>query len=200
MNFVTKGALCAMSLMLVAPAANAAIVVGADVGALGTFTDTDTGLNWLRLDNFFNQSTNTMRAIAEANGFAFANKSAVETLLDDLPLPSADLWDDYAAIMGQTPARDLIWGAYIPPTQDVNPSYGVAYAYRGFRGWAFLDLALYGDTIPNPGTSAADVNLWAYREIVGASAPEPASWALMILGFGASGAIFRGRRKVAAAA
>lgn len=202
MNFVTKGALCAASLMLAAPAANATIVAGDDVGVLGTFTDTDTGLNWLRLDNFFNQSSNDMRAIAEANGFTLASKSAVETLLGDLPLTSAELWDDYAAIMGRAPARDLIMAAYASPEPDYYgyPYYGIAYTFRGWRGWGFFDIALFGYTIPNQGGSEADLNLWAYREVVVAGAPEPTSWALMILGFGGSGAMLRSRRKVAAAA
>ena len=49
-------------------------------------------------------------------------------------------------------------------------------------------------SIPNEGSPEADLNLWAFQTGT-PSVPEPASWAMMVGGFGVVGGALRGRRK-----
>lgn len=49
-----------------------------------------------------------------------------------------------------------------------------------------------------PGSDFEMTNAYSARILVGATVPEPASWALLIAGFGMTGAVLRGRRRVTA--
>ena len=137
----------------------AQITSGPTVGGLTTFKDSSTGMTWLRLDNFFNKTTDQMIATANAAGFALADTARLNTLLDGLPLTGgASAWDQYASIMGRAPNRDLIWGAYNSNTAN----YGWAYAYRGATNWSINPNEWPGNTVVNGGTPDADMDLWAY--------------------------------------
>jgi hypothetical protein len=177
-----------------AGAAQAAIVAGSTINGIATFKDTNTGLNWARLDTYFNKTHNEMAADVASKGFTVANASVLNTLLSTLPLDGGQ-WGSYAAIMGQAPNRSLIWGSIAPVNANGNIDWWYAYSddskwYSDFNVWS-------ADVVPNAGTQSADMNIWAY---VGGDArvPEPASWAMMIAGFGLVGAAMRRRAMVAA--
>ena len=113
--------------------AQAAVISSAAVGGLATFQDTNTGRQWLRLDNFFNAaattgtSGNAMIAAAQGAGFTFALQGDVEQLLGSLPLgANGSDWGSYAAVIGYGIPRELIWGLF----DDANGNlYGWAYAF-----------------------------------------------------------------------
>jgi hypothetical protein len=168
------------------------VVSGPTIGGLATFTDTNTGRDWLKLNDFFGESADQMLATAIPAGFIFADHADVQALTDSLPLDGTDAtWQGYAAVMGSAPNRALMWGAYSGTGGDV----GWGYAYDP-APWNLADNSDLSSGVPNNGTPYADMNLWAYA---GGSVPEPASWALMLVGFGGLGAAVRSRRKTAAA-
>jgi hypothetical protein len=173
---------CVLFLALAISANAGPIISHSDVNGLGTFQDEATGRVWLRLDNFFDASYDSMAATAQAAGFTVAAEADVLGLLDTLPLTTQAEWDAYAVVMGDAPNRDLIWGAYLP-TGDTQLW---AWAYRptldGSVGWNSLDSGIALDGIPNAGGLEADMNLWAYQGGE-ASVPEPSS--LLLAAFGA---------------
>lgn len=183
----------AAGISLASAPANAAVEMSADVDGLGTFIDTSTGLQWLRLDNFFNQSANQMIATASASGFQVASISDLNTLFSSLPSPSAN-FSAYSDLIGSAPNRNLIWGAYGDIT-DTNLPWAFAFSDDGT--WRFGNGGSTGGNVaPNAGTPDADMNLWAFRASVGGAVPEPATWAMMLLGFGfVGGAIRSAKRK-----
>ena len=180
-------ALALASTALVATNAQANTVAGPSVGGFSTFTDQNSGRNWLRLDSFFNKSADDMIAAATPAGFTLANQSDVTALLASLPLNgSAAAWDDYRAVMGGAPNRDLIWGAF---AGSVSGMVGWAWSYRGESSWSNYDNEDMLANIPNSGTPDADLNLWAYS--VGGAVPEPTTWAMMIGGLAIVGISMR---------
>jgi hypothetical protein len=185
-----KKLLVAALLGLASTTVNAQVVAGGTVGGFGTFVDVNTNRVWLRMDNFFDESADQMLAAAQAQGFSFATQADVNQLLGSLPLNGGQ-WSSYAAIMGQAPTRDLIWGAY----EGSNPgSVGWAFAYSDYQAWSVIDNVDSSGSIPNEGSPEADLNLWAFQTGT-PSVPEPASWAMMVGGFGVVGGALRGRRK-----
>jgi len=169
-------------------AASAAIPAGPTEGSLTTFIDTNTGLEWLRLDNFFNASLNQMVTAANAQGFTFATEAQVHTLLNTLPL-NAGQWSADASVMGSAPNRALMWGAY----DDGGNPYGWAFSFNGDTAWSFANDQAQAGAVQNANSDSADMNVWAFR--VAGSVPEPATWAMMLLGFAGIGAVMRARRK-----
>lgn len=184
----------AVAAVALAGSASAAISIGPTIGGLATFTDSNTQRNWVQTNVFFDQSPTSMINAVTSAGFTLANRADVEALLGSLPL-DAGQWSGIAAIMGNSPSRDLIWAAYGPIT--VNNNYGYAYAFSGDGSWSFLDDVAGAGVVQNGGSAVADMNIWAYAGGVGA-VPEPASWAMLIAGFGLVGAAARRRRAVAA--
>ncbi len=166
-----------LALFLAVHPASATIINSGDIMGLTTFQDQNTGRIWLDLDNFFNKTFNDMKATAVAAGFAVANKSDVSQLLSSLPNPAAN-WASYTAIMGEAPNRDLIWGAYDDTPGD--NSHDWAWAYSNESSWTYQANAWDNNTVPNGGSSSADMNLWAYREST--VVPLPAS--LLLFGPG----------------
>jgi hypothetical protein len=186
MNKQLLGVLAALA--LVTPA-SAAVVVGPTINGFDTFTDTNTGRNWVKLDSFFNQTHNYMAAIVTDAGFTVAERPAVEELLGSLPLDGGQ-WPGYAAVMGQAPNRELIWGSYDPV---VNNLAGWAFAFDDYSAWDLVDSIVFADQVPNGGTDFADMNIWAYADGDGVI-PEPATWAMLVTGFGLVGFAARRRR------
>lgn len=187
------GGLAVLALTVASPL-SAAVVVGPNLGGYNTFTDTNTGFHWVKMDSFFNKSHVDMKAAVQSAGFTVAVWSEVNQLLSTLPLPNAATWDSYASIMGRAPARDLIWGSF-DPIQG-NGMVDWAFSFRGASSWTAFNGQWPANTIPNGGTPNADMNIWAYA---GGAVPEPAAWALMISGFGLMGVALRRRRGVPAA-
>ena len=191
---MTKTLLLATTLLatIMSTSANAAIVMGPTVGGVATFTDTMTGRNWARLDTYFGKSHDQMAADIIGKGFTVAVTADVNALLGTLPLGSGE-WTGYAAIMGRAPVRDLIWGSFAPVSQ--SGSIGWSYAFSGAGAWT-TDIDVFpSNVVPNQGGDA-DMNIWAYAG--GGNVPEPASWAMLIAGFGLVGAAMRRRATVVA--
>ena len=178
----------------VGTAAGAVISAGPNVGGYATFTDSNTGRNWLKTNTFFNQTPTVMINAANAAGFTLANRADVEALLNSLPIDSGQ-WAGIAATMGKAPNRQLVWAAYGPIT--VSNRYGYAFAYDFDNAWRFVEDVADAGQVPNGGSPDADMNIWAYTT-GGGAVPEPAAWAMLIAGFGLVGAAARRRRAVAA--
>jgi hypothetical protein len=68
---------------------------------------------------------------------------------------------------------------------------------HGHHGEVELELN-YGDTIDGRGTLNSLKHADDIAPIIQASVPEPASWAMMLVGFGGLGALLRRRRSLAA--
>jgi len=179
------------SLALAAPAM-AAISLGPTVSGLGTFTDSNTGRNWVRMDTYFNQTYNFMANDLTGKGFTLATRTDIEALFATVDV-AAD-FNGVAAIMGRAPNRALIWGAFAPV--ETNNTINWAYAFSG-GGWAIDPSGFDPNTVPNFNSPDADMNFWAFTG-GNAVVPEPASWAMLIAGFGLVGAVARRRRVVAA--
>lgn len=174
--------LVAVAFGVIAPGrAEASIIINVpDIAGYGVFEDTSTSLVWLDLDNFSGKSYNEMAAAAIAAGFTVATRAELDPLLASLPLPNAATWDSYAAIMGQSPTRPVIFGSYGP----VSPEnvVGFSYAFRGDTAWTYFDNTVGAPTkFPD---WPADMNIWAFRAspTTGDEVPEPAS--LMLIGSG----------------
>jgi hypothetical protein len=179
------------SLALAAPAL-AAISLGPTVSGLATFTDSNTGRNWVRMDTYFNQSYNFMANDLTGKGFTLATRTDIEALFATVNV-AAD-FNGVAAIMGRAPNRALIWGAFAPLAS--NNTIEWAFAFSG-NNWQIAGTSFGPDTVPNFNSPDADMNFWAFTGGNGV-VPEPASWAMLIAGFGLVGAVARRRRVVAA--
>lgn len=160
--------------------AQANVVSSAPVDGLTTFTDTNTGRVWLRMDNFFDaasgtSSTTTAQAVAaaQAAGFTWAGLNDVQQLLSSLPLTGN--YDAYAAVMGQGVPRQLIWGAYDNGSSDD----GWAYAYSPDTSWTYQPGSGFMLVAAGNGASDQDLGVWAYQT---STVPEPASWLLLGVG------------------
>ena len=173
--------------------ASAAIVVGPTLNGVATFTDSNTGRNWARLDTYFNKSHNSMAADISGKGFTVAVFADVDALLDTLPLNSGQ-WSSYAAIMGKAPNRNLIWGSFAPVS--ANNRIDWAFSFLGDPSWTSFNATFDADAIPNGGSAIADMNIWAFAN---GAVPEPSTWAMLILGFGAVGGVMRRRSALAKA-
>lgn len=180
---------------LISYPANAAVEISTDVNGLGTFVDTNTGRQWLRLDNFFNVSANQMIATATASGFTVATLADLQALFGSLNNPGTN-FAAYSNVMGSAPNRGLIWGAYGDITATNLPW---AFAFNFQNSWQFgngANAGFGGDSIPNRGSREADMNLWAFRTASNGAVPEPTTWAMMILGFGFVGGAMRSAKRL----
>lgn len=169
---------------------SATVIFGTPVGGLGTFIDVNTGNTWLRLDDFYGLSYNDMKAQAETKGFAVADRTTVQNLLNSLPLDQG-LWPGYRVVMGGAPNRDLIWGAYLPE----GPFLSWAWSFSSDQNWNFVDntgFSLSGVT-NSPGPFQ-DLDLWAVQT-GSAPPPIPEPSTMLLLGSGIMGLIARRRQR-----
>ena len=129
--------------------------------------------------------------------FLFAGLAAVALTAAPASAATVDVLADFsgvAAVTGSAPNRELIWGAYAPLAQ--NGSVDWAFAFPG-QTWQFGNQGTGPDDVPNGGSEFADMNFWAYTTEGGNGViPEPATWAMMIAGFGLVGFAARRRRTV----
>ena len=160
--------------------ANAGVVNSSDINGLRTFSDTNTGMVWMDLDNYFDSATGTgsmtglqMISAAQAAGFTVATRSQVQSLLDTLPLTGGE-WSSYAAVMGFGDPRDLIWGL----TQD-GQSYGWAWSYSPETAWNYSDACGVDLVAAGNGAGDQDLGVWAFRN--GGQVPEPSTVALLAI-------------------
>lgn len=188
--------------LMIVPTASlrANIIAVPDVDGLQAFEDTNTGLTWLGLANFYDESPDQMMVTAEAAGFTVANLAQVQTLLNSLPLTSGQ-WPSYAAIMGSAPNRGLIWGDFADPSNPTHQEW--AYAYSPDQVWSYQADALgsysgyTNDEIPNAGTDFTDLDLWAVETGGQTGVPDAFPTVLML---GASVLMMAGlRRRLGAA-
>lgn len=94
----------------------------------------------------------------------------------------------------------LVSGALTNDT--VNPIVGQTFASLSSAGFRYLEFRPTSVLALNPYSPTSyglnELRVYGGEPSVG-GVPEPATWAMMILGFGAAGAVIRGRRRVAAA-
>jgi len=172
-----------------AGAAHADVINHADVGSFTTFEDTNTGRVWLDLNNFFNQTPDSMIAAATSAGFTFATETDLHDLLVTLPLTGGQ-WASYSAIMGSAPDRPIIWGTF----DDGGDPFGYASAYDGEVEWMRAGDIAPGNVIQNANTPAADMNIWAFQDVaVPTGVPEPIT--LSLFSAGLLGAVAMRRHK-----
>jgi hypothetical protein len=119
--------------------AGAAVVAAPNVtiGAQSyrTFKDTNTGLTWLALDNFFDSTSTYNNVVSRltGSGFHLATLSDVQALEASMPAVPANFASQVVIVGGNYPGsphasgtRSLMWGIY----EDGNPGDGISYAYR----------------------------------------------------------------------
>ena len=82
-----------------------------------------------------------------------------------------------------------IWGGPLVETGDGNQDTGFLITY------VFTPNSVHSLTFTETGAPAFEID-----NVAGISVPEPASWALMIMGFGLAGATMRAKRRQALAA
>ena len=167
--------------------ADATVIESADVGGFTTFQDTNTGRIWLDMNNFFNQTVDSMVAAAAVAGFTYASQADVEELLDSLPLGNGEWLSIYEPIMGDSPTRDFMSGLYDDGDADPLSSDWVFSRPDNHRSapdpnrWVYQNINHPNFMIMNPDPGQTDVNIWAFQTGE-ASVPEPASLALLSLG------------------
>jgi hypothetical protein len=84
----------------------------------------------------------------------------------------------------QTLNGQQIWGG--APSGDGNQSQGFTIVYT------------FGPEAVNKITFTSDTNAFEFDKLAGTEVPEPATWAMMLMGFGGIGALLRRRRQGAA--
>ncbi|MBL8770194.1 MAG: PEP-CTERM sorting domain-containing protein [Phenylobacterium sp.] len=121
---------------------------------------------------------------------AFANGFDMQRV-SDLSLQGADHTSE-AVVLQETPGFGLFGPDYTPPAGNLctgNHACDGVYAYERTLEGRYVETFLVLDPTIVTITEVADAT---------GAVPEPATWALMILGFGAAGSALRRRRPLAA--
>lgn len=170
------------AILLTSNVSYAGLIASGPVKGLDTFTDTSTGLIWLRLPDLFNLPFAQQVSIANAAGFTVARDVDLRTLWADSAKVSAGYsqWDEVAAIIGSSDTRGIMWGNYNASSLN-TPVERWGWSYRDEIQWNTSGT----DRMPD-----ADLGLWAFQRVQSAGAvPEPSSLWLLIaaaLGFAAA--------------
>ena len=149
-------------------------VVGDAVGAPNVFAELREG-----------SVTGTVLTAFSLPSFAGAHSVRTFTPLTETTLTPGGL---YYFILGLTGADSEIGWTYALGNNQSGPGAFQNYEYSEDQGATWTN---FGEINPY----LIEINV----EAVGAGVPEPAAWALMILGFGAAGSVLRSRRRAAAA-
>ena len=200
-KFLVAGALTAAA--LAAPAANAAdVLTGATVtGPTGTVWDTTANgfyalfLQTPGLGDFLNPND-------EAINFSTSNGQNRFLLAGDGYLPGTNQDSDpFYNILLTFASGGTLSGTYTPTTNTFvgGSSYtldGLTYTLEEFSFRRTLGDAV-SQYVATPGGDGNDYSGNFRISALAAGVPEPATWALMILGFGAVGGAMRRRARVA---
>lgn len=116
-------------------------------------------------------------------GFLFG---AIPTTINDVTLDGVDIGP-----LAETTGIDLFGNGFAVPRLDPWTTHTISFTATD-AGSVQIDLRSY--SVDGIGPLLDNVSL----DVTGGGVPEPASWALMILGFGAAGAALRRRASVAA--
>ncbi|MGZ3402835.1 MAG: PEPxxWA-CTERM sorting domain-containing protein [Phenylobacterium sp.] len=118
-------------------------------------------------------------------GFLFGH---IPTTIDHVTLDGFDIGS-----LAETTGIDLFGTGFPIPRNDPWTDHTISFTATQ-AGSVQIDLRSY--SVDGRGPLLDNVAL----DVTGGSVPEPASWALMILGFGGAGAVLRRRRRTALAA
>lgn len=209
-----------MELRLLAAAAAAALSLASPAGASTVFTATLTTSQEPGLINPTLDDGITPRAEAFGSGAFVLNDAGSELSMtitvyniDITGLQTTDVSDNLTAAHihagnTATPTFPVRWGFFGAPLNDNNPMDLVVTPFASGVGGTFTtvwnapegQLTTLADQIPNILAGNAYVNFhtvqFAGGEIRGAitqAVPEPATWAMMIMGFAAAGSALRRR-------
>lgn len=195
LDFATTTAdLAAASSYLASAAAQSQGVLGAAVKTYGTLnlTSSATGLV------FFDLNASDLVGI---NGLNF-NVNSAATVIINLAGQTGGTLSNYGFLGNYQASRTLFnfvdatslslsglgfYGSILAPDAAVTGAYGQingSVMAQSYSGPGQVNLAAFNGALPTAGGAAAAI-------------PEPASWAMMILGVGAVGAVLRRRRRLA---
>lgn len=180
---MTKSVRLIILLASASPFAFSNVVVGPNVGTFTTFIDTNTGYEWLTLNDTYGLDYPTQLSVLPA-GFQVATFNDVNSMAtSNMPNPSANFAYYNSVLMGST-YRGLLWGNYADTSGSGSPNaWYYAYSFDSF--WSNYN--------PSDSSAYSDLGLWAFNSSTSNSSatPEPGT-ALLFLG---SGILFFVRRR-----
>jgi hypothetical protein len=150
------------------------VVAGPTVDGFTTFVDTNTGVEWLTLNNFYGENYASQLSNLPS-GFHVATFDQVNALATgSMPDVTSDAsWLSYNSIVMGSTSRGLIWGNYA--VSGATGPNGWFWSYQD-ETWSFQTSV--GDT-----GAFTDLGLWA-SNAAASSVPEPGT-AVLLVGAGA---------------
>jgi hypothetical protein len=150
----------------------ATVAPGPTVGGFTSFVDSNTGFEWLTLNNFYNEDYATQLA-SLPTGFHAATFAEVTALTTgSLGNPTDDpSWVYYNSVLMGSTTRGLMWGNFA--TTGAGGPNGWLYSYQD-SGWSSY----------NPGDTSGESDLGLFATNATGSTPEPGTFGLLLTAVG----------------